>query len=173
MGERGVAVDHVRYTAGSSATLRSSRSGCAGTRATDHRHRPGALTRPTSGGWQVEIPVPCRRQAGTSDRFHVVRPPEHQGGPPLSGQGAEDHAQLAAGVDHHRQAWVPIRSHCAGRTDRHRHRTSKYLNNRIEADHGARKRLTRPIPLQSSRLVPVRSAADPAPRSAPPRSAPR
>src|SRR5512147_6872 len=28
-----------------------------------------------------------------------------QGGPSLSGQGAEGHAHLADGVDHHRQAW--------------------------------------------------------------------
>src|SRR5512144_1526737 len=62
-------------------------------------------SRRRQGGWQVEIPVPCRRQARTADRFHAVRPPEHQGGPPLFGQGAEGHAQLAAGVDHHRQAW--------------------------------------------------------------------
>src|SRR5512144_2098396 len=76
------------------------------------------------GGWQVEIPVPGRRQARTSDRFHAVRPPEHQGGPPLFGQVAEDHAQLAAGVDHHRQAWFlsegPAPAETDGRDARHR-----------------------------------------------------
>src|SRR5512133_238020 len=75
------------------------------------------------GGWQVEIPVPCRRQARTSDRFHAVRPPEHQGGPPLSGQSTEGHAQLAAGVGHHRQAWFlsegPAPAETEGRAERH------------------------------------------------------
>ena len=70
------------------------------------------------------------------------------GGPPLSGQGAEGHAQLAAGVDHDRQAWflsegtAPVETE--GLKDTVQHRTSKYLNNRIEADHGALKRLIRP-----------------------------
>src|SRR5678816_4160172 len=54
----------------------------------------------------------------------AVRPPEHQGGPPLSGQGAEGHAQLAAGVDHHRQAWFlsegPAPAETDGRAERHR-----------------------------------------------------
>src|SRR5512133_3445870 len=49
----------------------------------------------------------------TPDQFHAVRPPEHQGGPPLSGQGAGGHAQLAAGVDPP-TSLVPIRRPCAG-----------------------------------------------------------
>src|SRR5512144_2038312 len=101
MDERGVAVDHV--------TLYRWVQRCAGARKAGPLV-PGlplvalARGRPTSG-WAVEIPVPRRRQARTPDRFHAVRPPQHQGSPPLSGQSAEGHAQLAAGVDHHRQAW--------------------------------------------------------------------
>jgi hypothetical protein len=47
MAERGVGVDYSTLYRGFSAMRQSSRSGSAGTRATDRR--PGALTRPTSG----------------------------------------------------------------------------------------------------------------------------
>jgi transposase-like protein len=52
-------------------------------------------------------------------------------------------------VDHHRQARFLSEGSAPAETegelkDTVQHRTSKYLNNRIEADHGALKRLIRP-----------------------------
>src|SRR5512134_1250809 len=97
MAERGVAVDHVtlyRWIQRYAPELEKRVRWYQGYRSSSWR------VDLRQGGWQVEIPVPCRRQARTADRFYAVRPPEHQGGPPLSGQGAEDHAQLAADVDH-------------------------------------------------------------------------
>ena len=76
MDERGVAVDHVtlyRWVQRYAPELEKRVRWYQGYR---------------SSSWRVDEtyvrvggkPVPGRRQARTSDRFHAVRPPEHQGG---------------------------------------------------------------------------------------------
>src|SRR5512132_2002860 len=102
MDERGVAVDHVtlyRWVQRYAPEIEKRVRWYQGYRSSSWRVDETYVR--VGGKW---IPVPRRRQARTSDRLHAVRPPQHQGSTPLSGQGAEGHAHLAAGVDHHRQA---------------------------------------------------------------------
>jgi hypothetical protein len=74
---------------------------------------------------------------------------KNTGNLPVSGQSIEDNAQLAAEVDHHRQAGLLPRG--ASPLQREgklsqatRHRTSKYRNNILEVDHGGIKRVIPP-----------------------------
>jgi transposase-like protein len=68
--------------------------------------------------------------------------------PAVSGEGAEDTPELAAASHQHRQEPGLWRSAAAIEADEPNvgtieHRQAKYLNNRIEADHGPTKRLCR------------------------------
>ena len=77
------------------------------------------------------------------------RSPQHAGSPSFSGKSIDDYASLAAVLDHHRPAGSYPKAICRLRREGKpsadtRHRTSNYLNNIIEADHGALKRVIRP-----------------------------
>jgi hypothetical protein len=102
-------------------------------------------------GWrQVEVPVPRCRQAWPTDRLHVVRPARHLRCPSFPEQSADDDAPLAAVFDHHGPTRLLSQSDQPTATrskvsDSTKHRTCKYLNNIIEADHGALKRVIRPV----------------------------
>src|SRR5512144_388084 len=91
MAERGVAVDHVtlyRWIQRYAPELEKRVRWYQGYR---------------SSSWRVDetyVPLPGRRQARPPDRFHALGSPEHQGGPPLSGQGAEGHAQGVINIPH-------------------------------------------------------------------------
>jgi IS6 family transposase len=147
MAERGVAVDHVtlyRWVQRYAPELEKRVRWYQGYRSSSWRVDETYVR--VGGKWKYLFRAVDKQ--GRLIDFMLSGPPEHQGGPPLSGQGAEGHAQMAAGVDHHRQGSYPKALRRLKRTgelkDTVRHRTSKYLNNRIEADHGALKRLIRP-----------------------------
>jgi len=97
----------------------------------------------------VEVPVPCSRQARSVDRLHAPGTTRHSRCTPFAEQSRDDHAELAATSITTDK--LPSYPHAIERLKRDgqlsedtRHRTSKYLNNIIEADHGALKRVIRP-----------------------------
>ena len=113
-----------------------------------------------SGSWRVdetyvrvggtlEIPVPSGRQARPADRLHAVGSPQHPSRLSLPAQSAEDDERLSASsITTDKLASYPKairRLQNEGQLSKDvEHRTSKYLNNIIEADHGALKRVIRP-----------------------------
>jgi len=117
-------------------------------------------------GRAMEIFIPSRRQTRSVDRFHAVGPPQYT---------RAAHRFLGKAVTMMRN-WPP----CSITTDKLGsypkairrlqregrlngdvlHRTSKYLNNIVEADHGALKRVIRPTRgFQSMRQPTPRSKA--------------
>jgi len=96
----------------------------------------------------VEIPVPCRRQNRTADRLHALGSAKHSSGASFLGQSPEDDAGLPVSITTDKLGFyrkVIRRLQREGRlSEDMMHRTPKYLNNIIEADHGALKQVIRP-----------------------------
>jgi transposase, IS6 family len=146
MGERGVAVDHTtvyRWTQRYAPELEK--------RSAWYRSR-------LSFSWRVdetyvrvkgalEVPLPRDRQRGCDARLLPRRPAQRQGGQAVSGQGTA--AQLTPRVINteknpaYGEAIAELKKEGLLPKDT-QHRQVKYLNNRLEGDHGKLKRLIRP-----------------------------
>nr|AMT81340.1 transposase [Sphingobium baderi] len=139
-----------RSIAGSSATPRRWRSGCAGSGGVA-LIRAGAWMKPTSRCGQVDLPVPGSRQAGRHDRFLPVAAPQRQGSEAVPGQGPARPEALGKPATlntdkapSYSAAITELKRE--GKLDRETaHRQVKYLNNVIEADHGKLKILIKPV----------------------------
>src|SRR5687768_13838602 len=97
----------------------------------------------------MEIPVPRRRQARSAHRLHADRPSKHWAAYCFLRKALKmmsDYPPSSITTDKLASYPKAIRrlqreGHLAHHVE---HRTSKYLNNIIEADHGALKRVIRP-----------------------------
>jgi transposase, IS6 family len=156
MGERGVAVDHTTLYVGRSATRRSSRSVRPGTAA--GCRSPGGSKDLCAGQGVLEVPLPRDRQRWRDARLLPRRP--------ANAKAAKRF--LSAALKRSRD-WIPR----VINTDKNpaygealaelkqegllpketQHRQVKYLNNRLEGDHGKLKRLIKPTRAQCGKAA--------------------
>ena len=111
---------------------------------------------------RVEVSIQGRRQGLQADRLHADGPAEHTRCASFSGQRADNDAPLAAITTDQFGSYSKTlcRLQREGKLPQDMKRpVSKYLNNIIEADHGALKRVIGPTRVGISRtLVTIRTA---------------